>query len=131
MKNKLLNQEICRHLFSYSHLPIFSSSHLLIFPSSHLPIFSSSLFLIFSLSHLLSFSSSLFLIFSLSHLSQLTASFFHLPSALRLLPSSFFTPLSSFRLRTSNLQPLPYIHIPPCSVLLMISFCRSSPKSLK
>ena len=62
-----------------SHLHIFSSSHLLIFTSSHLHIFSSSHLLIFTSSHLHIFSSShLLLIFSSSHLLIFTSSQVHI-----------------------------------------------------
>ena len=72
-----------------SHLHIFSSSHLLIFTTSHLHNFSSSHLLIFTSSHLLIFTSSHLHIFSSSHLLIFTSSHFHIFSSshLLLLPS--------------------------------------------
>ena len=55
-------------IFTASHLHSFSSSHLLIFTSSHLHIFSSSHLLIFTSAHLHIFTSSHLLIFTFSHL---------------------------------------------------------------
>ena len=65
------------HIFSSSHLLIFTSSHPHIFSSSHLLIFTSSHLLILRSSHLLIFTSSHILICSSSHLHILTSS--HLP----------------------------------------------------
>ena len=80
-------------IFTSSHLHIFSSSHLLlIFSSSHLLIFTSSQVHIFSLiltsSHLLIFTSSHLLIFSSSHLLIFTSSHLHIFSSSHLLTSS-------------------------------------------
>ena len=77
-------------IFSSSHLlifssSIFSSSHLLIFTSSHLHIFSSSHLLIFTSSHLHIFSSSHLLIFSSSHLLISSSSHLHIFSSSHLL----------------------------------------------
>ena len=74
------------HIFSSSHLIIltpshlhtFSSSHLLIFTSSHPHIFSSSHLLIFTPSHLHIFSSSHLLIFTSSHPHIFTSSHLHI-----------------------------------------------------
>ena len=66
---------------SSSHLHIFSSSHLLIFTSSHLHICSSSHLLIFTSSHLHIFSSS-------SHIRILTSSHLHIFSSSHLHSSS-------------------------------------------
>ena len=68
-------------IFTTSHLHNFSPSHLLIFTSSHLLIFTSSHLHIFSSSQLLTFTSSHLHIFSFSHLLILTS------SPLALLPS--------------------------------------------
>ena len=62
------------HIFSSSHLLIFTSSHPHIFSSSHLLIFTSSHLLILRSSHLLIFTSSHILICSSSHLHILTSS---------------------------------------------------------
>ena len=75
-------------IFTPSHLHIFSSSHLLIFTSCHLHIFSSSQLLIFTSSHLHILSSSHLLIFTSSHLHSLTS------SHLLLLPSCPLAPLA-------------------------------------
>ena len=68
-----------------SHLHIFSSSHLLIFTSSHLHILSSSHPLIFTSSHLHILSSSHLLIFTSSHLLIFTSSHLHIFSSSHLL----------------------------------------------
>ena len=76
-------------IFTTSHLHNFSPSHLLIFTSSHLLIFTSSHLHIFSSSQLLTFTSSHLHIFSSSHLLIFTSSHFHIFSSshLLLLPS--------------------------------------------
>ena len=70
------------HIFSSSHLLIFTSSHLLIFTSSHLHICSSSHLLIFTSAHLHICSSSHLLIFTSSHFtSHFTSSHLHIFSS--------------------------------------------------
>ena len=69
------------HICSSSHLLIFTSAHLLIFTSSHLLIFTSSHLHICSSSHLLIFASSHLRIFSSSHLLIFTSAHLHIFSS--------------------------------------------------
>ena len=107
-------------IFTSAHLHIFSSSHLLIFTSSHLHIFSSSQLLIFTSSHphiLTSshpriFTSSHLHIFSSSHLHTLTSSHLHIFSSSHLL---IFT--SSHLLIFTSSHTL----LPSCSLAFLLS----------
>ena len=99
-----------------SHLHIFSSSHLLIFTSSHLHIFSSSHLLIFTSSHLHICSSSHLLIFTSSHTHIFSLSLSHshlhiLTSSLSLSRSSFLSPFSLSFLSPFSLSRLLYLSL--------------------
>ena len=109
-----------------SHLHIFSSSHLLIFTSFHLHIFSSSHLLIFTSSHLHIFSSSHLLIFTSSHLhifSSSHSSHLHIFSScpLALLPSCPLALLPSCPLALLPSCPLALL---PSPSFLFISWRR-------
>ena len=105
------------HVHTFSH--VFSSSHLLIFTSAHLHtfshIFSSSHLLIFTPSHLHSFSSSHLLIFTSSHL--------HICSSSHLLifTSSHLHICSSSHLYLHKLTPSLSLSLSPLSSLLSLS----------
>ena len=110
------------HIFSSSHLLIFTSSHLHIFSSSHLLIFTSSHLHIFSSSHLLIFTSHLH-IFSSSHLLIFTSAHLHICSSSHLL---IFTSahLHIFSSSTSSLALLPSCPLallPSCPLALLPS----------
>ena len=113
---------------SSSHLHIFSSSHLLIFTSSHLHIFSSSHLLIFTSSHLHIFSlhifsSSHFLIFTSSHLLIFTSSHLHIFSSSHLLITfshlHIFTSLHPHTFTSSPFALLPLALLPSPSFLFL------------
>ena len=105
-------------IFTSSHLHIFSSSHLLIFTSSHLLIFSSSHLLIFTSSHLHIFSSSHLLIFTSSHLHIFTSAHLHIfsPSHLHIFTSSHLHIFSSSHPHIFTSSHL--LLLPSCPLLL-------------
>ena len=111
-------------IFTSSHLHIFSSSHPLIFTSSHLHIFSSSHLLIFASSHLLIFTSSHLHIFSSSHLLLIFSSSHLLTSShifSHLLTSShIFSHLLIFT--SSHLTLSPLALLPSCPLFLFYFF---------
>ena len=104
------------HIFSSSHLLIFTSSHLHIFSSSHLLIFTSSHLHIFSSSHLLIFTSSHLHIFSSSHLHIFTSSHLHIFSSC---PLALFFTSSHPHILTSSSHP----HIFTSSPLALLPSC--------
>ena len=114
---------------SSSHLHIFSSSHLLIFTSSHLHIFSSSHLLIFTSSHLHIFSSSHLLIFTSSHRHIFSSSHLHIYSSSHLLiftPSHLHICSSSYLLIFTSSHPhiftsSPLALLPSCPLVLLPS----------
>ena len=120
-------------IFTSSHLHIFSSSHLLIFTTSHLHIFSSSHLLIFTSGHLHICSSSHLHICSSSHLLILTSSHLHIltSSHLLLLPSwpLALLPSSSHLhiLTSSHLHHIIHPHIFTSSPLALLPSCPSCP----
>ena len=92
------------HIFSSSHLLIFTSAHLHIFSSSHLLIFTSSHLHICSSSHLLIFTSAHLHIFLSSHLLIFTSAHLHIFTYSHILFLSL-SPLSSLLSLSPSLSP--------------------------
>ena len=118
------------HIFSSSHLLIFTSSHLHIFSSSHPLILTSSHLHILTSSHLLIFTSSIFHIFSSSHLLIFTSSHLHIFSSSHLLifissHPHILTSSHPHIFTSSHLHILTssYLHIFTFSLALLLS-CR-------
>ena len=116
------------HIFTPSHLHIFSSSHPLILTSSHLHILTSSHLLIltsshlhiFSSSHLLIFTSSHLHIFSSSHLLILTSSHLHIFSSSH--PHIFTSShLHIFSSSHPHIFTSSHSLLPCCSLALLLS----------
>ena len=112
------------HIFSSSHPLILTSSHLHILTSSHLLIFTSSNFHIFSSSHLLIFTFSHLHIFSSSHLLIFTSSHLHIFSSSH--PHIFTSSLTSSHLlifTSSHLLIFTSSHslLPCCSLAVLLS----------